>query len=1487
MQPLNPFLAAFFKSSLVAQCTPVHHHILLVPSTDVLLTSRETESGATLNEVIAGEEFLASHVLRIPTPSAAVGKEAAQNLREVRGKAKQFSTLNGRSVVIKDSFVYSNKGFKTLAQAQILNDLTWYPDVFEPRQWLLYFISKPLVGTWEEIKIVPAILIPGIRKRSAAEQKQAPNAESTESAAPRKKDIKSFHDLLNSFPMIARQMQPGLEKLFLEFAHVFHKPLPPPPSAINIPDPSPDGPITNATKKARSNSMTARPGDNVSGRLPVMENFYAEDDEDIMRASLETAVTAAIDLFQGVDKQQLSLLGATTDLTGPLVEKLIERYVTENVHHLLFPRLNALKRPYDLELEAKVRKMEYIDISQLGIAIDGGLRSKHDLTIQLGPAVEEFKKIATATSPQVMLGLLLSTIKIVSQLTDTSKSHAATTDSSSEKPIMTVNADTLVSFLLYVVIRSQARQLQAKLIYVRNFIFIDDVDSGELGYALSTFEAVLAYLVLDSAGLRRASRRNKALWDAAKGGDLDELRKIMEPTSSAVEEDDLSESPTSSRRASTTWNLQNGSSRRSSLALTLSERFSSGSGLGHVFPFQTNGNCEAELAAPPLRRIKKVAMDTRSLSSESEISFHSRTGSVGTIGSALEGDVSVERLSQTNDSFGESVLMMAIQHERPETLKYLLSLSEYYPPDYVLDDMNNEDTTLLSAAIQLGHLEPINTILEFVLTSATEERIAEYFSYQDIWGRSVGHYLFHAPTLISRIGHLIPWRQRDKNGQTPVFALCRSYDHGNYHEMVEAGLNAAMLAQHDGQPLHLDEHVDGKGNTLLHIMNDASLALKILQYCDVDVNAMNEKRFTALMVASKYGRYDMVRSLFADPRVDVAAKEIRGLTAVELAKDDDVRNKIDDLALFSMAPGPDARITGVVRAFFVEDATVRLVLKSAAPTDHDSYTVTTSRRSLSDFEHLPNLLALENPASWIPALTDMRSPFQIPSKPSRAILRDMQVRADWFLKIMLIHPTFATHEMLWEFFLVPELQLDMMEQRTLLKAETRSERVREEYEPVEDVREVEQFVNHAREMVRSVNYSTKSATRRANNLGLAAADMYDSSVLLHRAVATLPFLPTSHVEAFETYVRAIMPTQLSPQAILHSTLLALQSTVQALLAALSRPPSIISQMRAAKREADRNYNAQNRSSRWPLGLLDDTRQRLYDEKEERARKSREEAGNLARELRYTQQTVASELAGWQDLHEQMGRRAVRDFARGMVVQERMKLEGMMRALRKVRAGNEALEAMSNGLKSPTPSLPRQEVSEAELPATNETGGGGDPQGTRVHVFSRSLAERFARARRSPARGLYPISKQQRFFPFVCLSLFYAPGAAVAVQSVLGLRYVYVGKGQISVAAVGGATAGGGWRDIFVVSDAGEGGLGAWAASLAASTFHNLPYRAHHAPRRVYASSLAVPDALSRLSSEKLPWKISAFQIHLVADAAAVLAAAKWAEPPTRPWPAGP
>ena len=83
-----------------------------------------------------------------------------------------------------------------------------------------------------------------------------------------------------------------------------------------------------------------------------------------------------------------------------------------------------------------------------------------------------------------------------------------------------------------------------------------------------------------------------------------------------------------------------------------------------------------------------------------------------------------------------------------------------------------------------------------------------------------------------------------------------------------------------------------------------------------------------------------------------------------------------------------------------------------------------------------------------------------------------------------------------------------------------------------------------------------------------------------------------------------------------------------------------------------------------LGLLDDTRQRITEERVERARRTAADADALARELRYTQQTVAGELAGWQDLHGRLARRALREYARAMLVQERERLVGLRRAARR-------------------------------------------------------------------------------------------------------------------------------------------------------------------------------------------------------------------------------
>ena len=83
--------------------------VVLVPTTDALINAQDRETGSKYSELVRDEEFLASHVLRIPAQPTPGGKDSG-NVRDTRGKAKSFTTLNGRTVIIKENMVYSNKG---------------------------------------------------------------------------------------------------------------------------------------------------------------------------------------------------------------------------------------------------------------------------------------------------------------------------------------------------------------------------------------------------------------------------------------------------------------------------------------------------------------------------------------------------------------------------------------------------------------------------------------------------------------------------------------------------------------------------------------------------------------------------------------------------------------------------------------------------------------------------------------------------------------------------------------------------------------------------------------------------------------------------------------------------------------------------------------------------------------------------------------------------------------------------------------------------------------------------------------------------------------------------------------------------------------------------------------------------------------------------------------------------------------------------------
>ena len=299
-------------------------------------------------------------------------------------------------------------------------------------------------------------------------------------------------------------MQPGLERLFQQFnTDIGRK-----ESDRNqqMPDDLQD--IESSLERTTSVRSALSRTNSYMSRTLTRSSTILDQEENYLRGLAETLVMSAIDIFQSVDKQQLATLAAATNLSGPVIERMIERHVMEHVHdHLLFPKICALMAREDQELDHSIRGMRDVDISQVGI-VEG---DKQDHSQRVLAAMVAFKKMGVAGSPSEMVDVVLQTEKCLATRAPSAKtagnSDNGQSDSAQVSSVVATNADTLVSLLLMVIIRTPIRTLHARLVYMRDFSFIEDVESGELGYALSTFEAVLSYLSSNSKSLRKVSKR--------------------------------------------------------------------------------------------------------------------------------------------------------------------------------------------------------------------------------------------------------------------------------------------------------------------------------------------------------------------------------------------------------------------------------------------------------------------------------------------------------------------------------------------------------------------------------------------------------------------------------------------------------------------------------------------------------------------------------------------------------------------------------------------------------------------------------------------------------------------------------------------------------------------------------------------------------------------------------------------------------------------
>lgn len=221
---------------------------------------------------------------------------------------------------------------------------------------------------------------------------------------------------------------------------------------------------------------------------------------------------------------------------------------------------------------------------------------------------------------------------------------------------------------------------------------------------------------------------------------------------------------------------------------------------------------------------------------------------------------------------GESVLDFAIKAKNFEVYNLIMNTSLlWFSIEFILFDKNviTNQNLLMTALIEKTAEQILDDLLSIITENATIDEQIAYFNSPDNTGRTVGHYLFHNHHLISRIGHLIDWELKDNNSHTPLFSLCRCYDHANYLELLKVGFNV-VYEKYGKKGIDFDKHMDKSGNTLLHIILMGIPQTQILSKEEnlVNVNLTNAKNLTPLMLYVKYSRLENLRDILKDDRLD-------------------------------------------------------------------------------------------------------------------------------------------------------------------------------------------------------------------------------------------------------------------------------------------------------------------------------------------------------------------------------------------------------------------------------------------------------------------------------------------------------------------------------------------------------------------------------------------------------------------------------------------
>ncbi|KAG0033648.1 hypothetical protein BGZ81_007775 [Podila clonocystis] len=1045
-------------------------------------------------------------------------------------KSLTVSTLNGRSLILTDTTVTTAKGFKQLKQARLVAEKIFYDN--EGRGWVVHFIDRPLVGISQDGS--PANSNPGSPNTQDARRTLQPSPHPPGSPLSSTNETSTRHrrNRQRSGYYYTGPNEPSRRKIrsrpLLTLQLALHR-------------------FPGVSQKLEQLIMTFN------------DSTMFKSDLKEIRSSLDKLLADSVALLNKLDASALAALLEEYGASVDTLDQLLENYIMNSTYDIVFFKVTLYLKQQDWDLAEAIRELQNLDLGQVGLP---DMPQYHQALVS---ALNEFQSIGVLRTPEEKLACLIQSIRVTSNLSG--------------------GADDLIPTLLLTVLRSGISNLASNLYYMKNFVLFDDTSHGEYGYSLSTLEAVSRYIMSHVKQLAPISAKNQVYWETVCAGNLEGMQQF---TNDSAETNAVFPPGLTKRPSVASFGSSSDQSINSTLQIALSA--------SPMHSRDAEGNNGVLLACSS----QQLGMLRYLLANEYTVDIANYGGTTPLMLAAILNNLEMAQivLEHTKDKeyinrqdvLGNSAVHMCVAGESLEMLEELLKAD----PD--LGQPNNEgDTALIIATKQIER-----TTVHGLMASLLGQRMKKQdFDRQNNSGDTALHFVSDPALIVDLVTRGADPSIDNYAGWTPLLKWALHDNTPAVRTLLETKQVDVLMT-------------DSRGYTPLHmacLRGNMDMVAMLKAHTPIDLQS-NIDGSTPLQLACQSGSLSVVEYLLQEG----ANPELRDWTnesPADMTSDSAILDKLDNAMLFwdsrptqgtrtgkgkgkeqatstNIPSKSSTRVIRVVRGTMEQDGKVRYIVKSGNTSDKS--TIVTMPRSLDDFKFLRQTLLLEGPDACIPSLEHFYSPFLLsPSRPSKAVLTISTRRLDMFLNYLSDHPVLRNHELVWEFMLMPELQRDMITDRSQCKQESLVDSIFDNYPPVvDDLDHEEKYFEHLNSEILKLEGAVQLVRKCSRKLSRSTQDVPQQLDILGTVLDRADLVTFENKEDYVSAIKAIAATQTmmhtSDIESLGNLFEDFSFVIDGTLKALQHPQEIITNIRQLRAAAARAEQSLRRNDLWWSGL---------------------------------------------------------------------------------------------------------------------------------------------------------------------------------------------------------------------------------------------------------------------------------------------------------------